>query len=586
MTQLRHRRIVASIAAFMVLLPGAVLRPNGAIAASASAAAFQRASPRPSQTKMGPGRRLVGRAARPSSSLSAMRYHGRRRLSSSSSGDDGGSASASPSFYDRLGRPRTVVAPMVAQSDLAFRLLTRRHGADLAYTQMIHATNFCRDEYFRTNHLDVYPRGAWDAATVVGTRVESQVHCLEGCPEASDAGAGAAAEFESSYAGEGGPVIVQLAGHEPEVVSSAALRILDRAGGSHRSDLVGFDLNLGCPQSIARKGRYGAFLMEESVDLVCSVLSRLRSDLPSDVGVSAKVRLPNLPESTPPDETERELVERVHKLIDAGVDLITVHGRTLKENKTRVRGCNWSAVRLAAETARSYSGDPSYPVVANGGIEYPSDVTRCLDTTGASAAMSSEALLENPGLFAPGARDDAAMSPREIFNRQVGFANEYLDLAVLYPPLPGSLGKTGGSFNVVRSHLFKMLYRYFEEDPLLRDRLAHGDTTSVQHARRILDDLRGRYATLDDDEWEGLPSSRRGGGGGPASSWYRRYRDAQKRVHTRGDAALNERRAAADDISVDDKKRAMRERIRKLKEERERKEGGTRASAGGVEVAA
>lgn len=39
------------------------------------------------------------------------------------------------------------------------------------------------------------------------------------------------------------------------------------------------------------------------------------------------------------------------------------------------------------------------PVIANGGIEHMDDVLRCLEVTGAAAVMSSEAVLENPGLF-------------------------------------------------------------------------------------------------------------------------------------------------------------------------------------------
>ncbi len=49
----------------------------------------------------------------------------------------------------------------------------------------------------------------------------------------------------------------------------------------------------------------------------------------------------------------------------------------------------------------------SIPVVANGGIETGADAERLLRETGADAVMSSEALLENPGLF------DGSLTPME-----------------------------------------------------------------------------------------------------------------------------------------------------------------------------
>ena len=52
--------------------------------------------------------------------------------------------------WKKLGQPRLMVAPMVDCSELPFRMLCRKYGAQAAYTPMLHSRIFTENEKYRS----------------------------------------------------------------------------------------------------------------------------------------------------------------------------------------------------------------------------------------------------------------------------------------------------------------------------------------------------------------------------------------------------------------------------------------------------
>jgi tRNA-dihydrouridine synthase len=410
---------------------------------------------------------------------------------------------------------------------------------------MLLSKRFVIDPTFRKAHLDLYETQDTTPENLViqpDILLPSQIECL-----GDDIHHYHQQQDQRQYKRQKSePLMVQLAGDDVKTVVQSALMIYEHTGGK----LAGIDLNCGCPQNIAKKGNYGAFLMERDPELVNEILTALRNNLPPSVAISAKIRLP---------ANDEALKERIPRLLDTGINFLTVHGRTIVENKTKVVGCHIDRIRLAVQTAHEHN--PNFPVIANGGMEHYDDIQSVLQSTGASAAMSSEALLETPDLFLKESMN--IKTPKEQFHRQLSFAKNYLDIcSTVGPPLPGVLGfNKGGSFSVVRGHLFKFLHRYINTDHQdLRDKLAANGANTMRtlgDLRNLIEELESRYANLTEDQWNELTST------SPLSSWYRRHRKPDRSVHERYTSISTN--TSNNNNNIDDRKREIKERIAKMK---------------------
>ncbi|KAM0788629.1 hypothetical protein ACM66B_001748 [Microbotryomycetes sp. NB124-2] len=376
-------------------------------------------------------------------------------------------------FWQSIGAPKYVVAPMVDQSELAWRVLSRLHGATLAYTPMFHAVLFGSqsDPKYAQTHFDTHPDS------------------IEGV-----------APYDR-------PLVVQFCANDKDAWLAAAQKVVGRC------DAV--DLNLGCPQGIAKKGRYGAFLMEER-DLIRSMISHLHQHLA--IPVIAKLRVyPAL------DKT----LQYASHVFGSGAQLVTVHGRT-REAKGRMAGfASWSKIRAIADLLGK-----RVPVLANGGVPSAQEVEPCLQETGTVGVMSAEGNLYNPMIFSPsnaaGGREYRKCLP-EVMQKELGACDAQLEgdwdrdmaaygpsvwLADQYLAIVRTLPHTETACSAIKSHLFKLFRPVWaaERHLDLREMLGRaGSGRNVAYKERVqgyqdfVDEFRQRFR--DDREKGELPAN-------------------------------------------------------------------------------
>jgi len=175
------------------------------------------------------------------------------------------------------------------------------------------------------------------------------------------------------HAGEPGPIAVQIAGADPQMLAEAAR--FNVAGGA---EII--DINMGCPAKKVCNAAAGSALLSDE-DLVAKILEAVVAAV--DVPVTLKIR-------TGPAPGRRNALRVARIAESAGVQALAIHGRT--------RACMFEG-RAEFDTIAEVKAAVRIPVIANGDVQSPEDARRVLEATGADGVMIGRAAQGRPWFF-------------------------------------------------------------------------------------------------------------------------------------------------------------------------------------------
>lgn len=222
-----------------------------------------------------------------------------------------------------------VLAPMAGYTDSPFRRIARMHGAGFTVTELVSAEGIVRDNK-KTRKL-------------------------------------------LFFTDEERPLGIQIFGNNPEVMGTAA-----KIAETILPDFI--DINMGCCSQKICHGGMGAALLKDP-----ALLGKIAENVVRavDVPVSAKIRIGW-------DFSSLNYREVARALEEAGVDFITVHGRTRSQMFSGES--DWNIIAEIAESAR-------VPVIGNGDIASHDDALRKLQESGCAAVMIGRGAVGNPWIF-------------------------------------------------------------------------------------------------------------------------------------------------------------------------------------------
>jgi tRNA-dihydrouridine synthase B len=241
---------------------------------------------------------------------------------------------AMPTLGSHNLRNNLFVAPMAGVTDRPFRQLCKRLGAGYAVSEMV-ASN----------------AQLWKSEKTMR---------------------------RANHAGEVEPISVQIAGADPAMMAEAA-----RYNVANGAQII--DINMGCPAKKVCNVAAGSALLQNE-PLVQRIVEAVVSAVgigPDAVPVTLKIR-------TGWNRDNKNALTVARLAEDAGISMLTVHGRTRAD---LYHG------EAEYETIAAVKAAVRIPVVANGDITTPQKAREVLALTGADAIMIGRAAQGRPWLF-------------------------------------------------------------------------------------------------------------------------------------------------------------------------------------------
>ena len=224
------------------------------------------------------------------------------------------------------------VAPMAGVTDRPFRMLCKQLGAGYAVSEMVTSRPDLRDSLKTSRRAD--------------------------------------------HTGESGPIAVQIAGTDAPMMAEAAVYNIERG-----AQII--DINMGCPAKKVCNKWAGSALMQDEPLALSIVQAVVDAAQPYNVPVTLKMR-------TGWCDTHKNAVTLARAAESAGVQMITVHGRTREQGYKGL--AEYDTIAAVKQAVR-------VPVVANGDIDSPEKAKEVLKLTGADALMIGRAAQGRPWIF-------------------------------------------------------------------------------------------------------------------------------------------------------------------------------------------
>lgn len=237
-----------------------------------------------------------------------------------------------------LGDKPVLLAPMEDVTDASFRVVCKRFGADMVYTEFIPSDGLIRDAVK------------------------------------------AIAKMKTSD--EEAPIAIQIYGNDPVAMVEAA-KMADHAeeiAGGHGCDII--DINFGCPvNKIAGRGA-GSGMMREP-DKMVMITEQIVKAVRKPVTVKTRLGW---------DENSKIIVGLAERLQDTGIQALTIHGRTRCQ---MYKGeADWTLIGEVKNNPRMH-----IPIIGNGDINSARKAKEAFDRFGVDGIMVGRASFGHPWIF-------------------------------------------------------------------------------------------------------------------------------------------------------------------------------------------